>query len=122
MTIVIGGLMEDNETEFVRKVPILGDIPWIGSVFRRKIHDKTKTELLIFLTPHVVQTTGRLANLSAEETQKAHLIPTAFTGDELDRHLDNHERLVAPPAPEKKKPNVFARAGNWVWKQVQIFR
>jgi general secretion pathway protein D len=121
MTIVIGGLMEDNETELVRKVPILGDIPWLGAIFRRKIHDKTKTELLIFLTPHVVQTSSNLLAMSATETQKAHLAPTAFTTDELDRHLDNHEVLIAPP-PEEEKRSVFVRTGQWLRKQVQIFR
>jgi len=54
-TIVIGGLMEDKKTETVDKVPVLGDLPLVGALFRRTQIDKTKTELLIFLTPHVAQ-------------------------------------------------------------------
>jgi len=50
-TIVIGGLMEDRKTDTVRKVPLLGDIPLLGALFRRTITDTSKTELLIFLTP-----------------------------------------------------------------------
>ena len=54
-TIVIGGLMQDQKTLTVNKIPIMGDIPIIGAAFSRTQVDKTKTELLIFLTPHVAQ-------------------------------------------------------------------
>lgn len=53
-TIVIGGLMQEVETETETKVPILGDIPLIGALFRNKLKTKRKTNLLIFLTPHVI--------------------------------------------------------------------
>ncbi len=53
-TIVIGGLMQEVETEVETKVPILGDIPLIGALFRNKLKTKRKTNLLIFLTPHVI--------------------------------------------------------------------
>lgn len=53
-TIVIGGLMQEVETENEGKVPILGDIPLIGALFRNKAKTKRKTNLLIFLTPHVI--------------------------------------------------------------------
>jgi len=53
-TIVIGGLMQEVETESETKVPILGDIPLIGALFRNKVKSKRKTNLLIFLTPHVI--------------------------------------------------------------------
>jgi general secretion pathway protein D len=53
-TIVIGGLMQEVETEGETKVPILGDIPLIGALFREKKKTKRKTNLLIFLTPHVI--------------------------------------------------------------------
>jgi len=53
-TIVIGGLMQEVETESESKVPILGDIPLLGFFFRNKAKTKRKTNLLIFLTPHVI--------------------------------------------------------------------
>ena len=52
-TIVIGGLMQDQKTQTITKVPFLGDLPGIGPAFTRYQNTKTKTELLIFLTPHV---------------------------------------------------------------------
>ncbi len=53
-TIVIGGLIGTTQTEGRTKVPILGDIPLIGVLFRGKSNTERKTNLLIFLTPHVI--------------------------------------------------------------------
>jgi general secretion pathway protein D len=121
MTVVIGGLMEDNETELVRKLPILGSIPWIGTLFRRTISQKAKTELLIFLTPYVVETRNSLQTLAEAETQNARLVPTAFTPDELEQHLDNNERLVRQPE-EKPRKHWLKRASSWFWTELQIFK
>ncbi len=53
-TVVIGGIFEQLEREDVSKVPLLGDIPYLGNLFKTKTKAATKTELLIFLTPKVV--------------------------------------------------------------------
>ena len=53
-TIVIGGLIGNTETEVQTKIPILGDIPIIGALFRGEKSTQRKTNLLIFLTPHVI--------------------------------------------------------------------
>lgn len=54
-TIVIGGLMKDSITESENKVPILGDIPVLGALFKYKRTTKKKVNLLIILTPHVIE-------------------------------------------------------------------
>ncbi len=53
-TLVIGGLISDNDNESNSKVPFLGDIPLLGKLFQHSSHTKTKTDLLIFLTPHII--------------------------------------------------------------------
>jgi type II secretory pathway component GspD/PulD (secretin) len=53
-TLVIGGLISDAETDAVSKVPFLGDIPFLGRLFRHESTVKAKTDLLIFLTPHII--------------------------------------------------------------------
>jgi len=53
-TVVIGGIFTQEEREDVTKVPFLGDIPYIGALFRTKTRNTAKTELLIFITPKVV--------------------------------------------------------------------
>jgi type IV pilus assembly protein PilQ len=54
-TIVIGGLIHDTQSETVYKVPVLGDIPLLGLLFRRKSTARTRVELLIFVTPKVIE-------------------------------------------------------------------
>ena len=54
-TIVIGGLIQDTQTEDVYKVPLLGDIPLLGAVFRKKTTVRSRKELLIFVTPRTIE-------------------------------------------------------------------
>ena len=53
-TVVIGGIFEQNDREDVTKVPFLGDLPYLGYLFKTRTNTTEKTELLIFLTPKVV--------------------------------------------------------------------
>jgi type II secretory pathway component HofQ len=55
-TIVIGGLITDSITNTTAKVPLLGDIPFLGWLFKKKSIDRTRVELLIFVTPKVIAT------------------------------------------------------------------
>ncbi len=57
-TVVIGGLMQEKEEQSVTKVPLLGDIPVLGWLFTQKSVSKQKTNLLVFLTPHIVKEVG----------------------------------------------------------------
>ena len=54
-TMIIGGIIQDNKTETIHKVPILGSIPFIGGLFRRQESKIEKTELMVFITPHIVR-------------------------------------------------------------------
>jgi general secretion pathway protein D len=66
-TVVIGGLMEERETTNINKVPVLGDIPVIGWLFKNRSQEKTKTNLLVFLTPHIVKEAEQLMKLSNDK-------------------------------------------------------
>ncbi len=76
-TVVIGGLMQDRDEEITTKAPFFGDIPLIGWLFKYKTTQKTKTNLLVFLTPHVVTEAAQLGRLSRDKlndfTQKEKL-------------------------------------------------
>jgi general secretion pathway protein D len=87
-SVVIGGLMESDKNQTESKIPILGDIPGLGNLFKRKTRSGTKTELLIFLTPHIVARPSDLAGVSQHEADKAKNVPNAFTEDELNRFLE----------------------------------
>jgi len=53
-TVVIGGIFEQTDREDITKVPFLGDVPYLGNLFKNKTKTSNKTELLIFITPKVV--------------------------------------------------------------------
>jgi type IV pilus assembly protein PilQ len=54
-TIMIGGLLRTDDSNTVTKIPILGDLPLVGMAFRHKNKAGSKRELIIFLTPHILQ-------------------------------------------------------------------
>jgi type II secretory pathway component GspD/PulD (secretin) len=54
VTIVMGGLVQDNATTTRRKVPFIGDIPLLGKAFTGKYETKERTELVFFLTPRII--------------------------------------------------------------------
>ena len=53
-TLVIGGLIQEDETKTVRKIPVLGDLPIIGAAFRSTSTTKEKSELVIMITPKII--------------------------------------------------------------------
>ena len=62
--IVLGGLIDDNQKDDVAKVPLLGDIPLIGNLFKYQTRSRTKTNLMVFLRPTVIRNNEQSANLS----------------------------------------------------------
>lgn len=57
-TVVVGGIYEFEKREDLSKVPFLGDIPGLGNLFRNKSRENEKAELLIFVTPRILQVAG----------------------------------------------------------------
>jgi len=72
-TIVLGGLVQSDAKRSRTKVPILGDIPILGTLFRSDDHSKNRTELLVLLTPYVLMTPDE----AIRETRRLHHESTA---------------------------------------------
>ena len=87
-TVVIGGLMQNQKVKSEEKVPILGDIPLLGLLFKHKKTDNEKKELLIFMTPHIVKHPTELAAHAESERSKADISHGSFTEQELNRYFD----------------------------------
>lgn len=66
-TVVIGGLVGDSTDNSVNKVPLLGDIPFLGWLFKAKTATREKTNLYVFLTPRIVRTNQDAAKLYDEK-------------------------------------------------------
>jgi general secretion pathway protein D len=126
-TIVIGGLIRDDWNESINKIPILGDIPLLGNLFRTRATRKTKNNLLIFITPRVVRTTQQIADLTSlkrrhapeideiikaqeaelaakgqqkrEEEEQSYRDLKARHADQLQRMRQGENALIPPPEP-----------------------
>lgn len=62
-TLVLAGLIRENETQQITKIPVLGDLPVVGVFFRTSSNQKTKEELVIMITPHIVYSQEDIANI-----------------------------------------------------------
>lgn len=102
-TVVIGGLIGSEESRFRRGIPILKDIPLLGYLFRDTETRGRKTELVIFLTPYLVETDAdleRLRERSIERTNSRGQIRR-----ELERNrLDSARVIPATPVPAVPAP------------------
>jgi general secretion pathway protein D len=68
-TVVIAGLIRDDSTGSIGKVPILGDIPLLGWLFKSRSQNKIKTNLLIFITPRIITAAEDLKKITEEEQE-----------------------------------------------------
>ncbi len=82
--LVIGGLLRDNLTEVKRSVPVLGNIPLFGALFRRTERNSETTELLVFIHPTLVKDTASVPELPTDRfvppTQKEHFLEGKLQG------------------------------------------
>lgn len=69
-TVVLGGLFKNTLDTTVRKVPLLGDVPVLGWLFKSKSETEKKTSLLIFITPRVIRESEDLARLTRDSQQE----------------------------------------------------
>ncbi len=77
-TVILGGLMRDGITRTASRVPLLGDLPLIGSLFSSTISKREKSELLVFLTPHVVRTPAEAARVTEDQKSKLQEVPRSL--------------------------------------------
>ena len=95
-TIVLGGLIRDDVTESESKVPILGDIPFIGALFRSTSKQVTKQNLLVFLRPTILrdkESTRAVTNEKFDELWQLNLKVKEAKGEEPE----DLQKLVKPP-------------------------
>ncbi|MBJ7551478.1 type II and III secretion system protein family protein [Marinomonas ostreistagni] len=90
---VLGGLLNNEERELLRKIPYIGDIPILGSLFRYTETERNKTELLIIATVNLVKP------ISAEDIQ----LPTFQRTSNLDRFFVIPEKTYFSSKPETKQ-------------------
>jgi general secretion pathway protein D len=77
-SVVLGGLIQDHDVEAVTKVPLLGDIPILGYLFKYKTTTKTKTDLLILLTPYIIKDQLDLQNIRERKLREYREFTASF--------------------------------------------
>jgi general secretion pathway protein D len=92
-TVVLGGMMQDTTSVTEQQIPLLGDIPLIGNLFKFKSVSRNKTNLLIFLTPHIIRETSDMARVTSGQQQKM----DAF----IEQNKGEVERVLPPKKAEK---------------------
>jgi len=108
-TIIIGGLMKDTLVDYKEKVPLLGDMPLVGKIFSTKGKSKEKTELVIFLTPHIIEgdrTTEEAKKYMADWDKKAEDLnieePEEPQANSFGRNApEKNEHVEVKTVPEK---------------------
>ncbi|MFC1653172.1 type II secretion system secretin GspD, partial [Planctomycetota bacterium] len=76
-TVVIGGLMRDEQEEVEKKVPLLGDIPALGALFKTTRTHMVKTNLLLFITPHVLTSREEMERMTERKSLNHPLLDDA---------------------------------------------
>jgi type II secretion system protein D len=89
-TIVISGILREEESDVIRKVPLLGDLPWVGALFSSIDTDQRRSEIIAFVTPIVVDNPDENESLN---------VPFRDRLQELQRPLD--EQVKDPAGAER---------------------
>jgi general secretion pathway protein D len=97
-TIVIGGLIQDRDNQTVNKIPILGDIPLLGWLFKTKSTTRTRTNLVILLTPKIIKSSHDMADVSNRQKIEFNRSVHSNAPFSLNRELN------IPPNEEMKRP------------------
>jgi len=104
-SLVLGGLIQSEVDAATNKVPLLGDLPFVGTAFRRVQYEEREQELIILVTPRLV------------DGLWPHQRPTCFPGQETRRPTDFElfleGILEAPPGPRPLKPDGCYRPAHW---------
>ena len=95
--VVIGGLMQDQYNAGNSKIPLLGDIPWIGSLFRSENKTRTKTNLMVFLRPVIVRDQATSTQIAT--TRYDYLRQQQYGSTTDNRLVRDKDVPVMPPAP-----------------------
>ena len=109
-TQILAGLINDQDRTDVSKLPGLGDIPLLGRLFSNKANDRTKTDVILSITPHVIR------NLPVQSAANAEVVigtenslgkvPTAIRGGALPAILAPLMNRVPGPAPAQPAPAI----------------
>jgi type II secretory pathway component GspD/PulD (secretin) len=104
-TVVLSGIMRERESKITRKIPLLGDIPLLGELFKHRENTTTTVELLAFITPVVVDNPDESGEMQTDYLRRLEelgrpLDEQAKDAKELRRRIGDHLQLPDRPAEQ----------------------
>ncbi|MFN3650693.1 MAG: secretin N-terminal domain-containing protein [Armatimonadota bacterium] len=100
-TVALGGIISSDEIRSIQKIPILGDIPLLGQLFRNTTKSKSRTELVVFITPRIVTDTFAAEDIRDYERSRLQVDPLKVLDAPFKRPLEiDAERLRMQRRPE----------------------
>lgn len=106
-TMVIGGLMGSTDSESESKIPILGDLPVIGALFRSRNKTSRRTNLMVFLTPHIVDDEEDMAEIMRVKEAQRQEFMRRFYGKSEGQQWEELQRLLQYSMNRVDRPSVF---------------
>jgi type II secretory pathway component GspD/PulD (secretin) len=82
-TIVIAGLIKDRKEKTVKKIPLLGSIPILGLFFRKTSDEIAKTDLIIFITAHIIESEAEVLDITSKDS-----------GQNQNRDVEENKRSI----------------------------
>ena len=102
-TIVLGGLVDDDVQESVQKVPILGDIPLLGHLFKSQKSTKVKRNLLVFIRPTIIRDSESMSQLSARKYDAMRNVQLEAQDDGINL-MPGEDTALMPEWEDRPKP------------------
>lgn len=96
MTVAIGGMIKETVTRDDEKVPVLGDVPVIGFFFKRDVRAKVRTQIVLLITPRIIETPEEGDSIATTKTQDFNATTATFPTTKTVPKLTN-DWPVAPP-------------------------
>lgn len=106
-TIVVGGLISETENETETKIPILGDVPLIGALFRGKTKQSRKTNMMIFLTPHIIDEPADLEEIYRVKWAQRQEFIRRFYGRSREEQEEEMARLLSYSFNQIDQPSKY---------------
>ncbi|WP_330985797.1 MULTISPECIES: type II secretion system secretin GspD [Enterobacterales] len=105
-TVVIGGLLDDSTKETKSKVPLLGDIPWVGNLFRYTSTESAKRNLMVFIRPTIIRDDEVYSSLSNQKYSHFQKIQQMRQDEDNQDLLTPNSRTVLPDYPRNTAPKM----------------
>jgi len=103
----IGGLLDDNDRRTLQRIPLLGDIPVIGNLFRSRARSRGRTNLMVFIRPTILRSAEDARAMSARRydyVRGRQLIANPEHEPSLDELVRDYMGTVPPAAPDSAQP------------------